>query len=542
MPRTAAFFSMLLLAGTALAQKDTRVYTAAKVPSPRDLDRLNLTMDWKVFLPLENRGDAIASVQMIEGQIFVQTRSNILVVLREDSGEEVWRMTMPKRYLPTFPVAVNRDLVLVINGPRLYLLDRSNGKFKYDIDLPSTVAAGLAADQQQCYVVLSSNRIVAIGLLPEDVQLGQLVRPKMERPEPPTGTSVAIEASGELESVQNRTPSVNMLESLRYPFVTKARDKVASVNMLPSLRKPYQLDNGNRSPSAQMVSNLAQLSQLTEINRPDRPRILWELQTNRRTDDPALMYGEFLIFTGTDRSVFVSDKHADKENKIRHEWFADTNLSAPLGQYGTDLYASVSDGSVYWLNLESFRNPDVAVNPIKRLPTGYPIDRKPVTTDDSIYLSSMISGVWRIDRKSFEKLWRNDEAVRFYAVNPNVIYAGDKSGNLLVLDKARGLKLATLDIKDFGFPVINEVDDRLYLAANNGLLVCLRDRGFRRPELLRKKEPKPVVVDQPAKEPEAPKKEPPKKEPPKKEEPKKEEPKKEEPKKEEPKKDEAKKG
>ena len=179
------------------------------------------------------------------------------------------------------------------------------------------------------------------------------------------------------------------------------------------------------------------------------------------------------------------------------------------------------------------------------------IDRKPVTTDDSIYISGGQAGLTRLDRKSFEKVWVNTEADRLFAVNSTVVYAGDRRGNLLVLDKSRGLKLATLDVRSFNFPVQNDRDNRLLLAANNGMLLCLHDRGSRQAELLRPKEPKPPSDPrdfQSLKDPADPKIDPmadpmmPKKDPevkkdpePKKEEPKKEpepEPKKEEPKKE----------
>ena len=88
---------------------------------------------------------------------------------------------------------------------------------------------------------------------------------------------------------------------------------------------------------------------------------MWELQANRHMDEP-LMYGEFLIVAGADRSIFVCSKYADRQNRIRHEYLADGNLSATIAQYGPELYFCVSDGNVYWLNIENFRNSDVPSN------------------------------------------------------------------------------------------------------------------------------------------------------------------------------------
>src|SRR5262249_11341744 len=145
-------------------QMNSTVYTQPAIPSSKDLDRLNLAMSWRANLPIDGRADGIATVQIIEDRVYVQTRSNVLVALRASSGEEDWRMALPKRYVPAFPVAVNQTLVCVANGPRIYFLDRTNGKTKYFADLPSTVGAGLAVDLHQCFVVLANSRMISIGL------------------------------------------------------------------------------------------------------------------------------------------------------------------------------------------------------------------------------------------------------------------------------------------------------------------------------------------------------------------------------------------
>ena len=174
-------------------------------------------------------------------------------------------------------------------------------------------------------------------------------------------------------------------------------------------------------------------------------------------------------------------------------WLTES-FQAPIARYGPELYFCVSDGNVYWVHIENFRQSDVPVKHTKRFLAGLAVDHKPLTTDDSIYLAGSQSGITRLNRKTFEKVWTNSEVDRArYAVNPNVVYAGDRRGNLVVLDRARGLKLASLDIRSFNYPVLNEQDDRLFLAGNNGLLLCLHDRAFRRAELLRAKEPKPFV-------------------------------------------------
>ena len=59
------------------------------------------------------------------------------------------------------------------------------------------------------------------------------------------------------------------------------------------------------------------------------------------------------------------------------------------------------------------------------------------------------------------------------------------AADFLILDRARGLVLSRYDVRDFVVPVVNEQTDRVYLAANNGLLLCLRDRDYPLPQCSR---------------------------------------------------------
>lgn len=610
-PRIAASLVFLVLAAPLFAQRDPGNYTQPALPSSRDLDRMNLTLAWKLSLAVDGRADGIATFQIFrkpheptdderldaekkkeplipryepyENEIFVQTKSGELLVLREGNGETIWSWAPPRRFAPVVPIAVNFTTVCIINLNKLYLLERKDGKLKQTLDLPSTPSAGLAADIQQCFVTLANNRVVAVGLQSEDVIHGLNItrKPKLLEQAPPI--SMGSQATAELATTSNRAPSVTILKSLRPPFQMSGRDVSPSMTMLRTMTKPYQLPEGATAPSTVMVPNLTQLGRWAQFDTTDRPRILWELQTNRRMEDPPYIQGDYLIYsrighasTGQGQtqggiykesddvgSVIVVPKYAERQNRIKHQYLSDSALTAHVGHYGQDLYFCLSDGSVLWVSLLNFENPSVPVTHMERYLAGGVIDRRPVATDDSLYLAGSMIGMTRLERFvtkdpktgqptwHFNKIWTNPDAVRVYSVSPRAVYAEDKRGNLLVLDKARGLRLATIPMTGFNFPIVNQLDDRIFLAAADGSLVCLHDKGYRRPELQKKLLPaaadplleaQRLVAAPPKKdEPKEPKKEEPKKEEPKKDEPKKEEPKKEEPKKEDAKKEEPKK-
>jgi outer membrane protein assembly factor BamB len=103
-------------------------------------------------------------------------------------------------------------------------------------------------------------------------------------------------------------------------------------------------------------------------------------------------------------------------------------------------------------------------------------------TDDSLYVSAERAGLYRLNRATGDTIWRNADASRFLATNNKFVYALDASGRLLVLDRRRGTQLAAYDgTRDFVVPLSNELNDRIYLASNDGLLVALHDRDYPTP-------------------------------------------------------------
>ncbi len=546
--RTSALF-VLLLCSQALAQRDPGVYTRPSVPSNRDLDRLNLKIGWAISLPINSFKDGIATFQIFrqphvptsdeffdaekkklpllpryepyEKEIFVQTKSNILIALRESNGEEIWRWVPPERFVPPVPIAVNFTTVCVVNSNQLYLLDRGNGKLRHIFELPSTASAPLAADVQHCYVTLTNHKVVAVSLQAEDLIRGQRVRIKPEVPEESPHISLAPQSAGGLNTTANPSPSLTMLKTLRPPYELSGKDVHPSLTIVKSLKKPYTLEAPNSAPSLTILRTLRNVGYLTEINSEDKPQILWELQTNRRMENVPLIHGEYLIITRIGRSsggggymydgvyhesddagnVIVVRRFAEGQNKVHHQYVTESELTAHIGHYGQDLFAPLSDGSVVWVSLINFDNPAVPVAHIERFLSSDPIDRQPIATDNSLIISGTYHGMTTLERFTtkhpktgeiiyhFNKIWRNPEAKRVFALNPKYVYASDKHNHLLVLDRARGLKLSSIDISGYNFPIVNQMDDRIFLAAQNGSLLCLYDKGYRRPVLQKAKLP-----------------------------------------------------
>jgi hypothetical protein len=103
-------------------------------------------------------------------------------------------------------------------------------------------------------------------------------------------------------------------------------------------------------------------------------------------------------------------------------------------------------------------------------------------------------------------VWKSPStADRVVAVNQEFVYVRDRQGRLLVFDAHRAtdparrlaLPLSEMNLAEFNVPVVNTASDRVFLAADNGLVVCLRDASakYARPVPIAP----PPIVDPPPK-------------------------------------------
>jgi hypothetical protein len=133
-----------------------------------------------------------------------------------------------------------------------------------------------------------------------------------------------------------------------------------------------------------------------------------------------------------------------------------------------------------------------------RYTTGTPVSRPPAVLEEDVFVTSEREGMARLDRATGEPVWKvpvgrqlfanNSQADQFLAASKRFVYATDSTDErLLIVDRRRGVTLGSFNKRDFRYPVVNYVTDRIYLAANDGTIVCLHDREQTEPLRHRKK-------------------------------------------------------
>ncbi len=419
-------------------------------PPPRDvLDRLNLKMAWRAYVPMDGRRDGLATVQLHANDLFVQTRSGLVVLMDPETGVIRWRSRVGLPYSVEHQLAFNNREVYVINSTYLYALDRRNGAVVWRFRIHEGVSASPVADDRMLYIASPTGRIAGYVL---------------PRPDLPPALAGGMTTYYDEAGASSKKPETE----------EERRARIVSIK-----------GDFRTTPGPNYLSATVHDPKADEETGP-RPVRVWTDFTSLRLELPILLTREYLLLP-TPNGIVVAYGKVPREGGGAAEIYrfpTESSIRVPAGHYGDMAYVGAEDANLYALEVSNGRLG-------WRYTAGTAISRQPAVTEQDIYVVAERNGMTRLDRATGQPMWRipvrsglsesNMAADRFLAANNKYVYAADASNRFLVLDRRRGVTMSGFDFKDFVFPIPNEVTDRVYLAANNGLIVCLHDREYTQP-------------------------------------------------------------
>jgi eukaryotic-like serine/threonine-protein kinase len=462
-----------LMAGQALAQP--RVWTDPSSPNRELLDRLNLSLGWTAKIPMDGRRDGIVTIQSVGGQVIVQTAYGRVACLDGATGAARWITAVGEPYQVAYDVAYNDDLILVSNATRIFGLDRVDGVVRWDIDLPTTPSSPPVADNVSFFVNLSNGRLSSY-LLPNAPNYITLI---------PVNRSGGSDTSAASKSTALPVNDPRSAARVGAPVGGSGRTVTVSTALDNRSATIAVKTTGGRT----VVGGIDIKKAFATVSSTHAPLLLWDFQTAKRVYQRPVIGARSVMVVSSDRTAFIVNRAGLGPTELTME----APISAPVGQYGETAYVADSDGVIYAVDL-----PRRVV--LWRFTANSPVTTMPQATDTDLFVVADRTGLIRLDRENGSAAWQNTEATRFLAANPKFVYATDRNGRLLVLDRRRGLRLASLDLSDFKFRPQNETTDRVLLAAHDGTVVSLNDKAYAQPLALQSEGAKIAVpVTEPAK-------------------------------------------
>ena len=533
-----AILTVSLIASTLSAQTSS-VYSRAMPPDPRALERVNLTSNWTTYLPMSGRTDYISHVQSVEGrQIYVQLASGVLIAIDATTGVQQWRYTYPTPFVSQYPIAVNDKYVFALNVTRLYCFQRYTGllEFDYEVQSPNIMAGsadgalpttGPVVDDSYVYLVLNGRSVLSYRL-PDSLRPVVLSEAESKRraltleqriaaryaassiPVPSTTeTFQDFRAASPIftdlgVSSSQKTPSLSTLPFITPPYTLtrRALRSTPSLSVLPNLQQPYTLrptylKYNQQTPSLSVIPpSVARAQELSNMRvKPIGPTPAWPntyIMPDRVRFTPTLTRTKppidiSRIWLTTESETIVAVAAANGAQRVNAP--LQSPLVSPLAgpfAVGNDLlgFGCLRDGTVVAIDLQQGLRDQVRI--LWRSPVGGILDNAPIVTPDAIFVSGTGVGTTKLDIRNGDILWRTEfDADNVLSVNDDHVYVRDTTGKLRIYTQnltrrsTSGTAIASgsIDLSEFAIPIHNPLTDRIFLAANNGILISLRDNA-----------------------------------------------------------------
>ena len=536
--RAAGVFA-LLLAMTGALSAQTSTHNVPRPPDKSVLDRLNLRSEWALQVPLEGKRDAVTLIQSLDDQLFVQTRTGMLSALDAATGRLQWTVHLGDgHFTNTYPVAANSRLVFAVSVTKLYALYRYTGLVEFQMDLATTPTAGLSATDDLLFAVLatrpgtSGTSRLEVYRLPRPIALpvtaagkdvirgdtpphpvdtlidryptSGVPRTSFFEPENTTRPPARSVPSGSFTG--STTPSLAAAQTVNSPYYLESGARTPELLTVPSLRQPYRIHGSDgqliqKTASVGVIPpSVASALALSDL-RPKgvQPTKLIELSLTSRILYPLLLT-PLRAWAATDADELIAASTKDRVREVYYKTSA--VVAAAPGQANDIGYFPLADGNLLAVDLTT-GNLAGGANVLWRATVGGLNNHAPLITRNNVYASGENSGVARVDRTTGQVLFRTEgPADRVLASTDDFLYVRNHQGRLLIYDARQTLDpafgrvrpLTGVDLPAFNVPFTNTVTDRLYLAADNGLIVCLREATprYSRPVRMAPDLPKPV--------------------------------------------------
>src|SRR5262249_14518230 len=195
--------------------------------------------------------------------------------------------------------------------------------------------------------------------------------------------------------------------------------------------------------------------------------VLWRYRTSRQIAIPAVPEGDLVAFASRNGSLYCVTK---ERRKLVFQFETDAPLSAPIARYHDNLLLASQDFNFYSLNMKNGRQG-------WQYTAGTVIKKAPILIGDDVYLFPHHGNMCRLSAETGVPYWSVPRMVDFLAASSDRVYVVDKNNNLVILSREYGQSQGMFPLDRFTNHLANDRSDRIYLATEAGLVMCLHEQG-----------------------------------------------------------------
>lgn len=461
--RTALFFCLLfvLMANDGFCQLITQ-------PQAR---RVGLTRKWMAQATMSSSQSTLKQILLDHGTLFSLTDTGQLQAYNAETGATLWTVQVGRRDLVVSEMSASRNYVAVMNGSTIYVYNHFNGKLLWSGEADVIPGAGPAVSESRVYIPGLNGRMQSFPLRLVGDPLSEFG--KDER-------TLSQEEREQLEI--DRRDSLRILDQYVDPLNAQS---IGRIYQRPVISRDDIQDAVFRSISSGV------------------DHVVWV------TDDGSMYLGS--VGTSDLADKFEIKFHVETKKNITSRptfieldnYFPDQTGIIFLGSRNGYVYGvRESDGKEIWnFPCNEPIIEDLAV--VSRLLEKRDA-KKRKQYERRLYVPTFQKGMICLDAVKGEALWQTPGIVRFISQTSSRLYTVDSRNNLAVLDVQSGQVLGTMPLNNNKIQCHNEINDRIYLATEDGMIQCLTQIDqekpiyFRQdPEAKEEREIDPVAEENP---------------------------------------------
>ena len=376
--------------------------------------RHGLTRAWFAQIQLDRARCKVVHVLLDDGTLFVQTNHAMLHALDAETGQSLWAVQVGRRHHPSLRPAANKDLVAVLNGSYLCIVNRHNGKQLWEVQVEGAPGAGPAMSERRVYVPMVSGKVAAYLLEP-------IKDPRVE-----LGLASEDQTAEQTEALeQDRRELLRLEQDFVPPLVAQSTGR--------AIVQPI----------------------ITRVEE-DAEYVVWP----------------------TDRGFLFMGRIEQNRFGIRYRLETAAGIAAqptylPPAMAGIPgdsgiIYAASRDGYVHAIRENSGTS-------LWRFSTAEPLIEPAVAVGHRVFAATQPGGMYCLDAKTGDQIWWAPQVIQFLALSRQRAYVVDRLGRMVVLSAETGARLDALPFPLHAVRMLNEQTDRIYLVTESGLVQCLRE-------------------------------------------------------------------
>ncbi len=119
---------------------------------------------WFAQVGVDSGRAQLRDLVLYKDALYAQTDKAVIHALDAETGKTLWCKQVGQARYPSMPPDANRDLLAVVNGSRLYVLNRYNGKLLYQREIEDAPDAGPVLSSKRVYIPMSNGKMIAYRL------------------------------------------------------------------------------------------------------------------------------------------------------------------------------------------------------------------------------------------------------------------------------------------------------------------------------------------------------------------------------------------